>query len=40
MIFISDMEYLALIILTTGISITMIGGVLLLFYIAWRTLGD
>jgi hypothetical protein len=40
MIFISDMEYLALIILTTGISITMIGGVVLLLYIAWRTLGD
>jgi len=34
------MEYLATIILTTGISITMIGGMILLLYIAWRTLGD
>ena len=34
------MEYLALIILTTGISITMIGGVILLCYIAYRTLND
>tara|TARA_R110002020_G_scaffold130390_1_gene291706 strand:- start:405 stop:509 length:105 start_codon:yes stop_codon:yes gene_type:complete len=34
------MEYLATIILTTGISITMIGGIILLLYVAWRTLGD
>tara|TARA_B100000795_G_scaffold192649_1_gene147030 strand:- start:574 stop:678 length:105 start_codon:yes stop_codon:yes gene_type:complete len=34
------MKYLATIILTTGISITMIGGMILLLYIAWRTLGD
>jgi len=34
------MKYLALIILTTGISITMIGGVVLLLYIAWKTLND
>jgi len=40
MIFIVGMEHLGFIILTTGISITMIGGVVLLLYIAWRTLGD
>jgi hypothetical protein len=34
------MEYLALIILTSGLSITMIIGVLLLCYIAYRTLGE
>jgi len=40
MIFICGMNYLASIILTTGISITMVGGVILLCYIAWRTLSD
>jgi len=34
------MNYLATIILTTGISITMVGGVILLCYIAWKTLND
>jgi len=34
------MNYLATIILTTGISITMVGGVVLLLYIAWKTLND
>jgi len=34
------MNYLASIILTTGISITMVGGVILLCYIAYRTLND
>tara|TARA_Y100000034_G_C6678897_1_gene298341 strand:- start:85 stop:198 length:114 start_codon:yes stop_codon:yes gene_type:complete len=34
------MEYLALIILTSGLSITMIIGILLLWYIAYRTLGE
>tara|TARA_R110002124_G_scaffold163603_1_gene330926 strand:+ start:324 stop:428 length:105 start_codon:yes stop_codon:yes gene_type:complete len=34
------MKYLASIILTTGISITMIGGMVLLLYIAWKTLND
>jgi len=40
LIFISGMKYLATIILTTGISITMIGGMVLLLYIAWKTLND
>jgi len=34
------MKYLATIILTTGISITMVGGMVLLLYIAWKTLND
>jgi len=34
------MKYLATIILTTGISITMIGGMVLLLYIVWKTLND
>tara|TARA_R110002096_G_scaffold130599_1_gene279779 strand:+ start:449 stop:562 length:114 start_codon:yes stop_codon:yes gene_type:complete len=34
------MKYLATIILTTGISITMIGGIILLGYIAYRTLEE
>jgi len=40
MIFIGGMEHLGLIIFSIGISTSLVLGIVLLFYLAWKTLND